>query len=146
MKQIHKAIQALESDIGLWWPSWILLKKLKNAKKKLPGTFPRPVYILQIFGNKSSARGFRVKQINEAVQALSSAIRFWRPSWILLKKLKNVKKKFPGKFPRPLIILQIFGNNPNRGFRVRVETSGGSDRGQTQQKQWVSTTTKWVET
>ena len=26
-------IQALESDIGFWRPSWILLKKLKNAKK-----------------------------------------------------------------------------------------------------------------
>ena len=31
MKQIHKAVQALESDIGFWRPSWILLKKLKNA-------------------------------------------------------------------------------------------------------------------
>ena len=33
MKQIHEAVQALESDIGFWRPSWILLKKLKNAKK-----------------------------------------------------------------------------------------------------------------
>ena len=33
MKQIHEAAQALESDIGFWRPSWILLKKLKNAKK-----------------------------------------------------------------------------------------------------------------
>ena len=32
MKQIHEAVQALESDIGFWRPSWILLKKLKNAK------------------------------------------------------------------------------------------------------------------
>ena len=34
MKQIHKAVPALENDIGFWWPSWILLKQLKNAKKK----------------------------------------------------------------------------------------------------------------
>ena len=40
MKQIHKAVQALESDIGFWRPSWILLKKLKNAKK-FTGKFPR---------------------------------------------------------------------------------------------------------
>ena len=33
MKQIHKAVRALERDIGFWRPSWILLKKLKNAKK-----------------------------------------------------------------------------------------------------------------
>ena len=33
MKQIHEAVQVLECDIGFWWPSWILLKKLKNAKK-----------------------------------------------------------------------------------------------------------------
>ena len=41
MKQIHEAVEALESDIGIWRPSWILLKKLKNAKKKLPVKFPR---------------------------------------------------------------------------------------------------------
>ena len=34
MKQINKAVQALESDIGFWRPSWILLKKLKNTEKK----------------------------------------------------------------------------------------------------------------
>ena len=33
MKEIHEAVKALESDIGFWRPSWILLKKLKNAKK-----------------------------------------------------------------------------------------------------------------
>ena len=33
MKQIHEAVQTLESDIGFGRPSWILLKKLKNAKK-----------------------------------------------------------------------------------------------------------------
>ena len=35
-----------------------------------------------------------MKQIDEAVQALACAIGFWRPSWILLKKLKNTKKTF----------------------------------------------------
>ena len=33
MKQIHEVVQALESDIGFRRPSWILMKKLKNAKK-----------------------------------------------------------------------------------------------------------------
>ena len=35
-----------------------------------------------------------MKQIDEAVRALACAIGFWRTSWILLKKLKNEKKKF----------------------------------------------------
>ena len=41
MKQIHKATQALESDIGFWRPSWILLKRLKNVENNLQGKFPR---------------------------------------------------------------------------------------------------------
>ena len=41
MKQIQEVVQALESDIGFWRPSWILLKKLKNAEKNLQGKFPR---------------------------------------------------------------------------------------------------------
>ena len=41
MKQIHKAVQALESDIGFWRPSWILLRKLENADKILQDKFPR---------------------------------------------------------------------------------------------------------
>ena len=40
MKQIRKAVQALESDRGFWRPSWILLKKLKNAEKIVQGKFP----------------------------------------------------------------------------------------------------------
>ena len=35
-----------------------------------------------------------MKQSDEAVQALACAKGFLRPSWILLKKLKNEKKKF----------------------------------------------------
>ena len=41
MKKIYEAVQALDSDMGFWRPSWILLKKLGNAKKKLPGKLPR---------------------------------------------------------------------------------------------------------
>ena len=68
-----------------------------------------------------------MKQIDETVQAVACAIGFWRPSWILLKKLKNAKKIIlPGNSPGPVCILQIFGNNPSRGFRVRAETSGGT--------------------
>ena len=39
MKQIHEAVQALDSDIGLLLPSWLLLKKLKNAPK-ITGQIP----------------------------------------------------------------------------------------------------------
>ena len=35
MKQIHEAVQTLESDIGFWRPSWIFIKELKKRKKKL---------------------------------------------------------------------------------------------------------------
>ena len=54
MEQIHKAVQALESDIKFWWLSWILLKKLKNAKKNYRANFLGPICILQIFGNNPS--------------------------------------------------------------------------------------------
>ena len=76
-----------------------------------------------------------MKQIDEAVQALACAIGFWRPSWILLKKLKNTKKNiYQTNSPGPVCILQIFGNNPSRGFGVRAETSDGGG-GRTRQKQ-----------
>ena len=71
-----------------------------------------------------------MKQIDEAVQALACAIGFWRPSWILLGKLPG--KIYQANSPGPVCILQIFGNNPIRGFRVRAETSGGR---RTRQKQ-----------
>ena len=54
MKQIHKAVQALESDIGFWRPSWILLKKLKNAETINRANFTGPICILQIFRNNPS--------------------------------------------------------------------------------------------
>ena len=41
INKIHEAGQALESNIGVWRPFWILLKKLKNAKYKLPGKLHR---------------------------------------------------------------------------------------------------------
>ena len=78
-----------------------------------------------------------MKQIHGAVQALASDIGFWWPSWILLKKLKNARKKnYQANSPGPICILKIFGNNPSRGFRVRAETkcSGGRIQ-QKQQKQ-----------
>ena len=45
MKQIHEAVQALESDIGFLRPSWILLKKLKNAEKNLQGKYAYCKYL-----------------------------------------------------------------------------------------------------
>ena len=41
-----------------------------------------------------------MKQIDEAVQALACAIGFWRPTWILLKKLEKAKKKFTRQIPQ----------------------------------------------
>ena len=41
-----------------------------------------------------------MKQIDEAVQAVACAIGFWRPSWILLKKLKNTNKTFTRQIPQ----------------------------------------------
>ena len=35
MKQIDEAVQALACAIGFWRASWILLEKLKNAKKMI---------------------------------------------------------------------------------------------------------------
>ena len=50
----QKINQALESDIGFWRPSWILLKKLKNDKKNLQGIFPGSICILEIIINNPS--------------------------------------------------------------------------------------------
>ena len=77
-----------------------------------------------------------MKQIDEAVQVLAYAIGFWRQSWIMLKKQNPPPKKkkiYQTNSPGPVCILQIFGNDPSRGLRVRAETSGGG--GRTQQKQ-----------
>ena len=49
------------------------------------------------------------------------------------KTEKRKKKIYQANSPGPVCILQIFGNNPSRGLRVRAETSGGG--GRTQQKQ-----------
>ena len=74
---------------------------------------------------------------NKAVQALACAIGFWQKSWILLKKLKNAKNKnYRANSPGPVCILQIFGNNPSRGFQVRAETSGGGG-GRTRQQMQI---------
>ena len=51
IKQIHEAVQALESDIGFWLPSWILLKK---AEKNYRANSLEPIYLLQIFRNNPS--------------------------------------------------------------------------------------------
>ena len=112
MKQIHKAVHALENDIGFWRLSWILLKKLKIAKKIYRANFLGSICILQIFRNNQSrvvwlyyqilmmakmskteisAKILKRKKI-KAVRALACAIGFWRPSWILLKRLKTQKK------------------------------------------------------
>ena len=54
MKHIHEAAQALESDIGFWRPSWILLRKLKNTKKMYRANFLGPICIQDIFKKKTA--------------------------------------------------------------------------------------------
>ena len=51
-----------------------------------------------------------------------------------VEKNEKRKKNYQANSPGPVCILQIFGNNPSRGFRVGAETSGGGG-GRTQQKQ-----------
>ena len=41
MKQIHEAVQALESDIRFWRPSLDFVKEAEKRKKNLPGKLPR---------------------------------------------------------------------------------------------------------
>ena len=48
---------------------------------------------------------------------------------------KRKKKNYQANSTGPVCILQIFGNNLSRGFRVRAETSGGGGGGRTSQKQ-----------
>ena len=56
-----------------------------------------------------------MKQINEAVQALERDIGFWRPSWILLKMLKNDGNKiYRANFLGTICILEIFRNNASK--------------------------------
>ena len=81
MKQIHEAVQALESDIGFWRPSWILLKKLKNAKQNYRANSLGQICILQSFYYQNHTKNKSVhvqgkvfplnqtKLIQEAVQA-----------------------------------------------------------------------------
>ena len=77
-----------------------------------------------------------MKQIDEAVQAVACAIGFWIFLVAILDFVEETekRKKIQANSPGPVCILQIFGNNPSRGFRVRAETSGGGG-GRTQQKQ-----------
>ena len=41
MKQIHEAVQVLESDIGFLRPSWIFVEEAEKRRTNLPGKFPR---------------------------------------------------------------------------------------------------------
>ena len=54
MKYIHEAIQALEIDMGFWWPTGIFLKKLKNTQKNHRANTLGPICLLQIFSNNPS--------------------------------------------------------------------------------------------
>ena len=83
MKQIHKTVQALESDIGFWRTSWILLKKLKNANKIYRANFLRPICILKIFRNNLSRGVWLYYQILMMAKMCKTEI----PAKILKRKI-----------------------------------------------------------
>ena len=41
MRQIHEAVQALDSDIEFWRPSSIFFEEAEKRQKHLLGKFPR---------------------------------------------------------------------------------------------------------
>ena len=71
MKQIHKAVQALESDIEFWRPSWILLE---NSEKYHRANFLWPICILEIFRNNPSRGVWLYYQILMAKTEISAKI------------------------------------------------------------------------
>ena len=71
-----------------------------------------------------------MKQIDEAVHRILAAILDF------VEETEKRKKIHQANSPGPVCILQIFGNNLSRGFRVRAETSVGvGGGGRTRQKQ-----------
>ena len=54
-----------------------------------------------------------------------------------VEETEKRKKNYQANSPGPVCMLQIFGNNPSKGFLVRAETKcgGGDCGGQTLQKQ-----------
>ena len=76
-------------------------------------------------------------QLTARVRSLSSSVRHRILAAILYfdeETEKREKKNYQANSLRPVCILQIFGNNPSKGFRVGAERSGGGG-GRTQQKQ-----------
>ena len=84
MKQIHKAVQALESHIGFWRSSWILLKKLKNDEKNLQSKFARANMHTAILRNNPSRGVWLFYQILKMAKMSNTEIS--------AKILKHVKK------------------------------------------------------
>ena len=54
MKQIHKAVQALESDNKIWAATLDFVEEAEKAEKNLQGKFPRANMHMQIFRNNPS--------------------------------------------------------------------------------------------
>ena len=68
-----------------------------------------------------------MKQIDEAVQALACANRNLAAILDFVEEtLKRKKIIYQANSSGPVCILQIFGNNPSRGFQVKAETSGSA--------------------
>ena len=77
-----------------------------------------------------------MKQIHKAGQDLESERVLAAIMDCAEESKKRSKNCYQANSLGPICILQIFRNNPTRGFRVRAETSGVSaGGGRTQQKQ-----------
>ena len=70
------------------------MRKTEISDKILKRNFFFTINTLKTNQHTSRLRFFQpnMKQLDEAVQAVESDIGFWRPFWILLRKLKNTKK------------------------------------------------------
>ena len=92
MTQIHEAVQALESDMGFWRPSWILLKKLTNAEKIYRANSLGPISILQIFRNNLS-RGvwlyYQILMMAKMSKTEISAIRITPKAFQLTARVRS---------------------------------------------------------
>ena len=75
-----------------------------------------------------------MKQIHEAVQALESDM-IWAAILDFVKKTKKTPRKNYQKNSGPICILQIFRNNPSRGFWVRAEETSCGGVGFSKKKQ-----------
>ena len=85
MKQINKAVQALESDIGFWRSFLDFAEDGEKRRKIVHGNFLGPICILQIFRNNPSRGVWLYYQILMTAKMSKTEI-----SDKILKRKKNL--------------------------------------------------------